>query len=127
MGLAGASAGIPADQYIDGIDQTSFLLAGNGESNREKVFICTQGNLTAMRMYGYKIFTRVFDADAQWLNIDMSTVTNVGLAPWLLNLYIDPKEQYPVGHRMNPWLASMAAEMQAHAATFKKYPPRMSA
>jgi arylsulfatase len=25
---------------------------------------------------------------------------------------------------MNAWLASMAAELKAHAATFKKYPPK---
>jgi arylsulfatase len=25
---------------------------------------------------------------------------------------------------MNAWLASMAAEIKVHAATFKKYPPR---
>jgi hypothetical protein len=45
-------------------------------------------------------------------------------APWLFNLFIDPKEELPVGHRMNAWLASLAAEMGAHAATFKKYPPK---
>ena len=53
----------------------------------------------------------------------MTTVTDVGLAPWLFNLYIDPKEEYPVGHRMNAWLASSAAEMTGPAATFKKCPP----
>ena len=30
---------IPTDRYIDGIDQTSFLLADNGRSTREKVYI----------------------------------------------------------------------------------------
>jgi arylsulfatase len=25
---------------------------------------------------------------------------------------------------MNAWLASMGAELKAHAATFKKYPPK---
>lgn len=38
--------------------------------------------------------------------------------------FIDPKEQYPVGHRINAWLASMAAEFKAHAATFSKYPEK---
>lgn len=40
------------------------------------------------------------------------------------NLYIDPKEEYPVGHRMNAFLASMAQEMKGHAVTFKKYPAK---
>jgi arylsulfatase len=34
--LAGAAEKIPTDRYIDGIDQTSFLLADNGHSRREK-------------------------------------------------------------------------------------------
>ncbi len=34
----------------------------------------------------------------------MTTVTNVGLAPWLFDLYIDPKEEYPVvTARMPGW------------------------
>jgi arylsulfatase len=122
--LAGVLNKIPTDRYIDGIDQTSFLLADDGKSNREKVYIWSEKNLMAMRMYEYRIHVKVIQHQAQWLNIDMTTVTNVGLAPWLFNLYIDPKEEYPVGHRMNAWLASMAAELRAHAATFKKYPPK---
>jgi len=51
-------------------------------------------------------------------------VQDTATAPWLFNLYIGPKEELPVGHRMNAWLASLAAEMGAHAATFKKYPPK---
>jgi len=122
--LAGATGSIPADRYIDGIDQASFLLVDNGQSKREKVFIWNEQKLMAMRMYEYKMHVKVLQTHAQWLDIDMTTVADTGLAPWLFNLYIDPKEQYPVGHRMNAWLASMAAELGAHAATFKKYPPK---
>lgn len=124
LSLAGAADKIPTDRYIDGIDQTSFLLADDGRSNREKVYIWNESDLMAMRMYEYKIHVKVVEQKAQWLNIDMTTVSDVGLAPWLFNLFIDPKEQYPVGHRMSPWLASMAAELKGHAATFKKYPPK---
>ncbi len=124
LNLAGATSKIPTDRYIDGIDQTSFLLDNNGRSKREKVFIWNERDLMAMRMYEYKIHMKVVLPHAQWLDIDMTTVSNVGLAPWLFNLYIDPKEQYPVGHRMNAWLASMAAELKGHAATFRKFPPK---
>lgn len=122
--LAGLSDRIPADRYVDGIDQTSFLLEDNAHSRREKVYIWAEKDLMAMRMYEYKIHIKVLQTHAQWLNIDMTTVSDVGLAPWLFNLYIDPKEQYPVGHRMNAWLASMSAELKGHVATFKKYPPK---
>lgn len=122
--IAGASDKIPTDRYIDGIDQTSFFLADDGRSNREKVYMWSERDFMAMRMYEYKIHVKVVETHAQWLGIDMTTVSEVGLAPWLFNLYIDPKEEYPVGHRMNAFLASMAAEMKAHGATFKKYPPK---
>jgi arylsulfatase len=124
LALAGALDRIPTDRYLDGIDQSSFLLADDGRSKREKVYIWSEKELMAMRMYEYKIHLKVVQTHAQWLDIDMTTVSPVGLAPWVFNLYIDPKEQYPVGHRMNAWMASLAAEMKAHAATFKKFPPK---
>ena len=83
-----------------------------------------EGTLMAMRMYEYKMHLHVTEAESQWLAIDMATERQVGISPWLFNLYIDPKEQCAVGHRMNAWLASMGAEMKAHGATFRKYPPK---
>jgi arylsulfatase len=51
----------------------------------------------AMRMYEYKIHIKIVQPHAQWLDIDMTTKSDVGLGPWLFNLYIDPKEQIPSG------------------------------
>lgn len=124
VALAGATDKIPTDRYIDGIDQTAFLLADNGHSKGEKVFIWSQYTPVAMRMYEYKMFTKVMQPQAQWLDIDMATMTDVGLSPWVFNLYIDPKEQYSVGHRLNAWVASLGQEFKAHAAMFKQYPPK---
>jgi len=124
LNLAGVASKIPSDRYIDGIDQTSFLLVDDGKSKREKVYIWAGTDLMAMRMYEYKIHMKVVELKGDWQWTDMSTITNVGLAPWLFNLFIDPKEAYPVGHRLNAFLAPMAAELKAHAATFKKYPPK---
>lgn len=124
VNLAGALDKIPTDRYIDGIDQTSFLLEDDSHSKREKVFVWAQYTPVAMRMYEYKIHMKYMETKAQWLDIDMATMSDVGLSPWLFNLYIDPKEQYPVGHRLNPWLASLGQEFKAHAATFKKFPPK---
>lgn len=30
----------------------------------------------------------------------------------------------PVGHRMNAWLVSLAAEIKTHAETLRKFPPK---
>lgn len=78
----------------------------------------------ALRMREYKAHVKVTLPQDKFLYIDMATVQSTGLAPWLFNLYIDPKEEKPVGHRHNAWTASMGAEMKAHLATFKKYPPK---
>jgi arylsulfatase len=122
--LGGATAAIPTDRYIDGIDQTSFLLMDDGQSARENVYFWMGGTFAAMRMREYKVHTKVIIPQASFLWIDMATMNDVGTAPWLFNLYIDPKEEYAVGHRMSPWLATMGAEMKAHGATFAKFPPK---
>ena len=124
VALADGTNDLPSDRYYDAIDQTSFLLADDGHSNREKVYIWWGKDPMAMRMYEYKIHHRILKTQEAWLNIDMTTVHDVGLPPWLYNLYIDPKEEYTVGHRMNAWLASMGSELRAHAATFRRYPPK---
>ena len=122
--LAGADDKLPTDRYIDGVNQTSFLLHDEGQGKRECVFFWFKSDLMAVRLREYKEHVKVILPHSTFMHIDMATVQDVGTAPWLFNLYIDPKEELPVGHRMNAWLASLAAEMNAHAATFKKYPPK---
>lgn len=122
--LAGADNNIPSDRYIDGIDQTSFLLTDNGKSHREHIYTWLGTEFMALRMREYKLHLQVMQPQNAFQNIDFTTVSKVGLSPWLYNLYVDPKEELPVGHRLNAWLASLGAEAKDHAATFKKYPPK---
>jgi len=124
VNLAGANAKLPKDRYIDGIDQTSFLLHDEGLGKRECVFFWYKSDLMAVRIREYKQHVKVILPQSTFMYIDMATVQDTATAPWLFNLYIDPKEELPVGHRMTPWLASLGADMAAHAATFKKYPPK---
>jgi arylsulfatase len=123
--LAGALDSLPQDRFIDGIDQTSFLLTEGGESLREHVYFWMNTTFMAMRMHELKIHQHVvINQGAPYLWIDMATVQDVGTAPWLFNLYLNPKEDYPVGHRMSAWLATMGAEMREHGATFVNFPPK---
>lgn len=123
--LAGISRDrLPQDRYYDFIDQTSFLLHDQGRSNREAVFFWLQSNLMGCRMREYKTHLKVILPQSTHMYMDLSTLNDVGLAPWLFNLYIDPKEEMTVGHRRNAWLAAMNARLKAHAATFKKFPPK---
>ena len=78
----------------------------------------------ACRMKEYKTHVKVVLPQAPHMHIDLSTVQDIGLAPWLFNLYIDPKEKMPVGHRRNAWLATVTAKFKAHAVTLKQFPPK---
>ncbi len=115
---------LPSDRYYDYIDQTSFLLHDEGHSNREAVYFWWGKELMACRMREYKVHVKVVQPVSTHMFIDMSTIQDVGLAPWLFNLYISPKEEMTVGHRRNAWLATVAGKLKSHAATFKKYPPK---
>jgi arylsulfatase len=75
-------------------------------------------------MREYKVHVKVLLPENTHMNIDYSTIQDVGLARWLFNRYIDPKETMPVGHRMNAWLATVTGKLKAHGATFKECPPK---
>ena len=55
IAIAGASGGIPNDRYIDGIDQRSFLLADNGQSNRKFIYYWLQDKFSALRVGEWKM------------------------------------------------------------------------
>lgn len=125
LNLAGVSIeSLASDRYYDFIDQTSFLLADDGESNREAVYFWWGKELMACRMKEYKAHVKVALPESTHMHIDYATLQDVGLAPWLFNLYIDPKESMPVGHRRNAWLASVLGKLKSHGGTFKKFPPK---
>lgn len=123
--LAGLSSDVlPSDRYYDFIDQTSFLLDDAGRSNRETVYFWWGKELMACRMRQYKAHIKVILPQEAHMYIDLATVQDVGLAPWFFDLYLDPKEEMAVGHRLSPWLASVAGKLTAHAGTYRKYPPK---
>lgn len=123
LGIAGISDRIPADNYIDGIDQTSFFLADDGESKRDAVFIYAENDLMAVRWLEYKVHFKVFQTHVPRRNIDQSTTENIGMSPWIYNLYMDPKEQASTGHSRFEWgIPQILVRVGRHAATFEKYP-----
>jgi len=76
--IAGAKKHIPTDRIIDGIDQTSLLFNGDGNSRRDYVFIYTGDQLAATVKGRYK---------RDWRN------AQPGLSgPEFYDLYNDPRE-----------------------------------
>ena len=54
LALAGAAAASPEDRFIDGVDQTSFLLSRDGASNRKHVYYWLGRQFSALRVGEYK-------------------------------------------------------------------------
>ncbi len=125
LAVAGSADKIPGDRYIDGIDQSSFLLNDAGQSNRETVFMYSERQLMALRWNEFKVHLKVFDVKQTGANIDESTISGTGLSPWVYNLYTDPKEARSTGHRNFEWgLPRIVGLAGRHLASLQKYPPK---
>jgi len=123
LGMAGIADKIPSERFIDGIDQTSFLLADEGKSKRDAVFMYAENALMAVRWMEYKLHFRVFLNQAAHRNLDESINVELGMAPWVYNLYMDPKEQSSQGHSRFEWgIPQVLQRAGRHSATFEKYP-----
>lgn len=127
ISLAGAKAKLPKDRYIDGIDQTSFLLADNGHSNRQAIFYWLEDQLSGMRLGEFKSMALAKEPSYR------DTVTPGGESgklvtysfPKFFNLYLDPKEEHNFLVRKLVFAMGLAALQDQHLATFKKYPPKI--
>jgi hypothetical protein len=96
--LAEATDGIPKTQYIDGIDQTSFLLAGKGLSNRRSVFFWAGNVFTGMRFGEYKVVVNDMNYESQdtwpFESPFQATISPTVYGGKLFNLYVDPREEH---------------------------------
>ena len=126
LGLAGAPELLPSDRYIDGIDQTSFLLAPDGLSNRKYHYYWLSQTFSAMRCGEYKmVLSAVGDAPTDSHGVGGFTGTLDRFAyPKLYNLYLDPKEQHNYLTRKLAYVEAFQLGMRNHLATFRKYPPK---
>jgi arylsulfatase A-like enzyme len=127
LALAGAADKIPADRYIDGIDQTSFLLADKGESRREIVWMWNAYDFSAVRVNEFKSHFRLCQIDNDSPDA-MGGLDNTRLMeplnPWFYNLYNDPKERRPQIVKKAWAAALMNFPLYQHMMSFKIYPNR---
>jgi arylsulfatase len=122
LDLAGASSSIPKDRYIDGVDQTSFLLSDGGLSNRKYVWYWLMDTFSAMRVAEYKfMFVGMSFDDFDVINADGATTIETYQAK-LFNLYLDPKERYSFFDRQTFLDNLFSDPLNAHVATFQEYP-----
>ncbi len=124
--LAGASDSTPSDRFIDGVDQTSFLLAPDGLSNRKHIYYWLGSTLSALRVGEWKfMIASTSDDDRDVHNPSgFSGVTQKYTYARLYNLYLDPKESKSYMIRKLPYVEAFQRAMFAHAGSFAKYPPK---
>jgi len=121
--LAGVEYRPPENQYLDGIDQTSFLVADAGLSNRKYAYFWLQDTLSGLRVAEYKFML----AGTSWdepdvVNGESATVLETYATPKLFNLYLDPKERYSFFDRQTFLDNLFSDPLNAHVATFQDYP-----
>jgi len=130
LSLAGidAAQAIPADRYIDGIDQTSFILADDGESAREAIYYYNMDMFVGVRWRYYKLAVTEYQVGAGDVrafggldNVTLLTAEN----GFMYNLYLDPRERKSILIERG-WAPSYALGplMAVHGATMRKYPPK---
>lgn len=129
-GKSGAALGdlVGKDQYVDGLDQTSFLLAKDGASNRRSILYFWNDQLSAVRMDEFKIMTLAQMPFSLTQNGNhggfTGTVARTAGAT-VFNLYADPQEENSIGIRHIPVGISILGELTRYQAVLKKYPPQI--
>jgi arylsulfatase len=128
MTLAGNSSDVPKDRFIDGVDQTSFLLSNDGESNRKFEYYWLMKTLSAVRGGEFK-FLRASETTSADDVVNMggfSGIADTYAYGKLYNLYLDPKESHSYLIRKLVYNEVFQSALHRHAETFKKYPPKLS-
>ncbi|MFZ5452584.1 MAG: sulfatase-like hydrolase/transferase [Thermodesulfobacteriota bacterium] len=120
---------LPQDRYVDGIDQASFWVADNSQSNRRSRIYTLNQFFSAIRIDEFKalltvelekaIFPRGYQA-----GFSGAVVTQTG-GVLMVNLYTDPQEDVNSGIRHIPMMVPLGAEGSRYLEVLKKYPPKV--
>jgi arylsulfatase A-like enzyme len=126
LALAGISDRVPDDRYVDAVDQTSFLLAPDGDSNRKFHYYWLTSNFSAVRVGEYKyMLSSISDDERDVVNPGGFTGV-VQQYPYgrLFNLYLDPKETHSYLIRKLVYIELIQSAVTRHLRTFRDYPAK---
>ncbi len=124
LSLAGEPSRIPDDRFIDGVDQSSFLLAPRSPSNRKHHYYWLGSMFSALRVGEYKfMIASISDGGSDVLNPGGFTgVSQKYPYGRLYNLYLDPKETRSYLIRKLAYLDAFLGGIRGHLSTFAAYP-----
>ena len=127
--LAGAEDALPDDRFCDGVDQASFLLAGDQHSNRKFHHYWLGSTYSALRCGEYK-FVLASTSDDPVTTGDthnpggFSGVAQKYTYARLHNLYLDPKESRSYMVRKLAYQEAFGHGIRGHLVTYATYPPK---
>jgi arylsulfatase len=124
--LAGADDTIPGDRYIDGVDQTSFLLGDGAPSNRRFLYYWLTNVFSGLRVGEWKFMVAsTSDDDRDVVNLGgLSGTTQKYTQGRLFNLYLDPTEHHSYLIRKLVYVDAFVNGIANHLRTFGQYPPK---
>jgi arylsulfatase len=121
--LAGLDYRPPSDQFMDSIDQSSFLLADGGLSNRKYVYLWLQDVFSGLRVAEYKFMVAGMSFDEfDVVNGESGTVLENYKNGMLFNLFLDPKERYSFFNRQTFMDNIFSDAFKRHKQSFEDYP-----
>ena len=126
LALAGAPELLPSDRFIDGVDQSSFILTEDGRSNRKFHYYWLQDTFCGLRCGEYKMMissTSDDASDAHGVGGFTGILQKHAYAK-LFNLYLDPKESHNYMTRKLAYMEAFQLGIRQHLGSFRKYPPK---
>ncbi|MDA8355822.1 MAG: arylsulfatase [Actinomycetota bacterium] len=118
--LAGVSSLVPDDRYIDGIDQSAFLLTEQGLSHRKFQYYWLGQLFSALRVGEYKFVMNSISDDGNDLHGSGGFTGVVQRYPYgrVYNLYLDPKEQHSYMIRKLVYIDALTRGVRDHLMSF---------
>ena len=115
---AWADGKVPTDRVMDTIDVSNFLTGQKPESGRESVVVYVGKDIYGVKWRNWKMMNKELDTG-------FGQSVKVFPVPAFYNLFLDPREEYPVLNAPpNFWVRYPASEvLLQHLATLKKEPP----
>lgn len=123
LSLAGALDNLPSENYIDGIDQSSFLLTEGGQTKRKTTFFWSAYDFSAMRLAEFKIYFKPVMQAQPMTGVGGAYILQTGQTPWVFNLNVDPQEQkIGTNYHYDMMFEPGVEESKRHLATFQRWP-----
>ncbi|MEG6508625.1 sulfatase-like hydrolase/transferase [Methyloligella sp. 2.7D] len=118
----------PKDRYIDGVDQASFLIADDGQSNRRSRPYTLNQYFAGIRVDEFKyIWTGEIEngvvQKGDWGGFSGALFTDSGGAI-MFNLYTNPQEDVSIGIRHIPMMVPVMGAASFYLTELAKYPPQ---